>query len=95
MIESVTRKKSNLYAIRQTVKRETGTNIDIFEPWTKMFFLSQSKLSGDCRMPDGKKWCYHTAQAIIPAGSDIAKINAIIERDRPAGTLFLTPEILP
>lgn len=91
IVTTATRKKSNAYALRAIVKQELGVDVDIFEPWTKTFTLSKSKLSGGDKLPSGDYWCYHTAQVIAPSGTDLTAVMQVINTNKPAGTVFIAP----
>lgn len=85
----------NNYAIEQTIKELTGYDVRIFEPWTQIFTLSHSTLSGPDRLQDGKYYQHCLIQPLGQPGVDWAKVLPIIERNRAAGVLIYEPGYQP
>ena len=94
--EEVFRLRVNPLAIEDTIKRKTGHNVQIYEPWTDLFHLSESKLDHH-RMYDGDYWSPWIIQPVIQSYDNIKwdKVREIIERDRPAGVIPWWPEWVP
>ena len=94
--EEIFRLRVNPLAIEDTIKRKTGLDVQIYEPWKDLFILSESRLD-DHRMFDGKFWSPYIIQPRIESQDNIQwdKIRAIIERDRPAGVIPWLPEWVP
>lgn len=98
IIDEFYRARSNPVAMVKNVQRYTGAEIELFEPWTRMWTLSQSALSGgDDHFPSGDFYAYHWLQPISHNDHvDWPAILAVLNADRPAGTLLLgSATILP
>lgn len=91
MIEEVKRARSNPIAIIKNVKRLTGYDVEVREPWKELHVLSESPLDGSFHMQGGSIWQYHTAQIISRAGVDWDAVMFQANADRPAGTIYLDP----
>lgn len=94
--EEAFRLRVNPVAIENTIKRKTGQDVRLYEPWKDLFFLSESKLDTQ-RMYDGDFWSPHVFRPEISSYHNIKwdKIKAIIERDRPAGVIMYDPRWYP
>ncbi len=93
IIDEFYRARNNPVAMKKNVKRYTGADIELFEPWTQMWTLDQSRLSGnDGHLPSGNFYAYHWLQPIArQLGIDWQKILPVLNADRPAGTLLADP----
>jgi hypothetical protein len=93
IIDEFYRARNNPVAMKKNVKRYTGATIDLFEPWTQMWTLDQSRLSGnDGHFPSGNFYAYHWLQPIArQLGIDWQKILPVLIADKPAGTLLVDP----
>lgn len=93
IIDEFYRARNNPIAMKKNVKRYTGADVDLFEPWTRMWTLSQSTLSGgDDHLPSGDFYAYHWLQPVIhELGIDWPAVLSVLNADRPAGTLLLDP----
>lgn len=94
--EEAFRLRVNPVAIENTIKRKTGLDVRLYEPWKDLFFLSESKLDTQ-RMYDGDFWSPHVFRPEISSYHNVKwdKIKAIIERDRPAGVIMYDPRWYP
>lgn len=93
MIDELYRARNNPVAMRTNVQRLTGADIELFEPWTRMWTLSRSTLSGgDDHFPSGDYYAYHCLhpRARRP-GVDWTRVLPVLQADRPAGTLLIDP----
>ncbi len=92
IITEVMRNRSNKYALENAITDTIGLAVDIFEPWLYMFKLSHSRLSVDHHFQDGN---FYTRNVIQPQSlepvSDWSPILSLLGRDRPAGTIVLSP----
>jgi hypothetical protein len=86
IIDEVFRQRNSIGAIENNVHRYADARLDIYEPWRNMFRLSVSKFSGEDRLP-GTFYCYHIIQPVAPGWVDWPSALAVVEADRPAGTL--------
>lgn len=95
IIANITRKKSSVNGIRKAVKDATGAGIDVFEPWTKIFRVGASRLSGDHHLFDGQYYTHHVIQPVGTLGAvDWAAVMPVIDATKPAGVLVKQPKIL-
>lgn len=94
--EEAFRLRVNPVAIENTIKRKTGLDVRLYEPWKDLFYLSESKLDHH-RMYDGDFWSPHVFRPEISSYHNVKwdKIKAIIERDRPAGVIMYDPQWYP
>jgi|GEM_PF-2373646 len=90
------RPKSNKYALINAADALSGSKIDIYEPWTDLFFLSQSNLD-DQHTYDGDMWSPYVFRPQLRAQQNIkwAAITALFEKLRPAAVFQLPPEFIP
>jgi len=95
IIEEVKRSRSNPAAILRNIKRITGEDLELREPWKEIFLLNEHALSGNFHLQGAPIYEYHTAQLIARRGPEWSKIVPEAEADRPAGTLFLPPATHP
>ena len=93
IIDEFYRARNNPLAMKKNVKRYTGADVDLFEPWTRMWTLSQSTLSGgDDHLPSGDFYAYHWLQPVArQLGIDWSTVLPVLHADRPAGTLLADP----
>jgi len=95
MIDEIQRKRSNPAAIIQNVKRLTGYDVEVREPWKEIFTLSESRMDDDFHFQGAPIWQYHTAQLISRVGVKWHLVMPQAYADRPAGTLYLDPATVP
>ena len=90
------RPKSNKYALINAADALSGSKIDIYEPWTDLFFLSQSNLD-DQHTYDGDMWSPYVFRPQLRAQQNIKwhAITALFEKLRPAAVFQLPPEFIP
>lgn len=93
IIDEFYRARNNPVAMIKNVKRYTGADIELFEPWTRMWTLSRSTLSGgDDHLPSGDFYAYHWLQPVTrELGINWPAVLAVLNADRPAGTLLVNP----
>lgn len=91
--EEAFRLRVNGLAIEQAVLATTGETIRLNEPWRRMFALSESALSGDAHMQDGRYYTYHVIQPVGGDGTDWARVLPVIERNKAAGVDLYAPMI--
>ena len=93
IIDEVFRARNNPIAMVRNVQRYTGQTIELFEPWTHLWTLDQSTLSGgDDHLPSGDYWCYHTIQPVARRGGvNWQAVLSILRADKPAGTILMDP----
>lgn len=87
------RVRVNAHAIEAAIFDEAGYDVRILEPWVDIFTLDDSLLSGPHKMYDGERVGYHLIQPVAYQVFDWGPVLAIIERNRPAGVLVLTPRL--
>ena len=81
------RVRVNGHGIEQAILDATGWDVRIEEPWTEIFTLDQSLLSGPDRLYDGERYGYHLIRPYTSESVDWPTVLAIIERNRAAGVL--------
>lgn len=93
IVDEFYRARNNPAAMVQNVRRYTGADIELLEPWTRMWTLSRSGLSqGDDHLPSGDYYAYHWLHPIARRpGIDWQKVLPVLHADRPAGTLLIAP----
>lgn len=92
--EEAFRIRVNARAIEKAVKDILGYDILITEPWTEMFTLDVSQLSGTHRFHNGTDTGYCLIKPVSFGEVDWSKIMPIIYRNKAAGVLVLTPDVL-
>ena len=95
IIEEVRRARSSPAAILLNIKRLTGHDLTLREPWMEVFTLSGSALSGADHLQGAPTYEYHRAQLVSRVGIDWSGPMACAEADRPAGTLMMDPAVHP
>ena len=90
IVDELSRQRSNPVAMIRNVARYTGATIELFEPWTRMFILSQSRLSDVDHLPDAY-YNYHVVHPLAETSVDWTAILPVLNADRPAGTVILDP----
>lgn len=90
IIDEVWRKRNNDLAIEANIQRYTGATVDLFEPWRQMHILSRHRCSSAARLP-GSYYAYHILHPITEQAVDWAAVLAVIDADRPAGTVVWPP----
>lgn len=91
IVAETLRAKSNKYAIENAVLNITSTQIQITEPWQRIFRLDVSALSGSHALHDGVNVGYHLIRPIIPSNSDYDAVMAVIDKTRAAGVMVSRP----
>lgn len=86
--------RCNARAIELAIRDATGSDVRIEEPWTQIFKLDQSSLSGPDRFYDGEYIGYHLIKPTAKTNIDWPAVRAIIDRNRAAGVLVLGPELV-
>lgn len=88
------RLRVNPRAIEAAIKELTGKDVSILEPWQSSFVLDQSLLSGPDKMQDGQFVGPFLIQPQSVGSIDWSNVLPIVERNRPAGVLTLSPQVL-
>lgn len=91
IIEEVKRARSNPFAISANIRRITGYDIEVREPWKEFFVLSETPMDQDFHIQGAPIWQYHTAQLIARSGVKWPAILREAYADRPVGTIYLDP----
>lgn len=93
IIAETLRTRSNPAAMLRNLRRLTGLDLSIREPWREVFILGSSRLGHrDWHLQGAPIYQYHTLQVVADAGGvDWARVIAEVDADRPAGTLLLSP----
>ena len=91
MIEEIQRSRANPAAILRNIRRLTGHDLAVREPWQEVHYLSQSALSGQDHLQGAPIYEYHRMQLVARRGIDWTPVIREAEADRPAGTLMLPP----
>lgn len=91
--EEAFRIRVNALAIEKAIKDATGKDVRIEEPWGSMFRLDESALSGTSRLYDGERVGYHLIRPVSTTSIEWDDVLAVIERNRAAGVLVLSPEV--
>jgi len=91
IIEEVKRSRSSSAAILRNIRRLTGHDLALREPWKEVHYLSQSALSGQDHLQGAPIYEYHRIQLVARRGLDWPPVIREAEADRPAGTLMLPP----
>lgn len=96
MIVEVLRPKSNKIAIENAASAIAGVRVELYEPWTDLFYLSVSKLDNE-RTFNGHDWSPYVFRPIYRGYNNInwSRVLPVIEKLRPAGVLMLDPEWIP
>lgn len=87
------RPRSNPTAMRANIRRLTGLDVEVREPWRELFTIGVSELSGGDHLPDDREFGYHRIQLVARRAIDFTAPIREAEADRPAGTLLLPPAI--
>ncbi|NCU21737.1 UTRA domain-containing protein, partial [Candidatus Falkowbacteria bacterium] len=91
IIEEVKRSRASPAAILRNIRRLTGHDLALREPWQEVHYLSQSALSGLDHLQGAPIYEYHRMQLVARRGVDWTPVLREAEADRPAGTLMLPP----
>lgn len=96
MIVEVLRPKNNKVAIENAISEVAGARIELYEPWTDLFYLSVSKLDNE-RTYNGDDWSPYVFRPVYRGDHNInwSKVLPVIEKLRPAGVMPLYPEWYP
>lgn len=84
----------NGLAIEERIRKATGKTVEIFEPWTLMFTLDQSVLSGPDHVRDDVYYNYHVIQPRSRTPVDFSDVLPVVERNRAAGVVVYDPQVL-
>lgn len=95
IINETLRHRSNPAAILRNIKRLTGRDLEIREPWKEVAYLDQSALSGSDHLQGAPIYEYHTMQVVARQGLDWGPVLREAHADRPAGTIMLPPATHP
>lgn len=95
IIDETLRHRSNPAAILRNIKRLTGRDLEIREPWKEVAYLDQSALSGSDHLQGAPIYEYHTMQVVARQGLDWVPVLREVNSDRPAGTIMLPPATHP
>ena len=95
IIEEVKRSRSSPAAILRNIRRLTGQELALREPWQEVHYLSQSALSGLDHLQGAPIYEYHRMQLVARRGLDWLPVLREAEADRPAGTILLPPFTRP
>ena len=90
IIAEVFRARNTPIAIEQGVFASLGVTIELLEPWTRMFVVSGSRLSGRHALP-GSYYQYHVLHPVSSDPVHWPDALAEIDRLRPAGSLVWPP----
>ena len=91
IIEEIKRSRSSPAVILRNIRRLTGHDLALREPWKEVHYLSQSALSGQDHLQGAPIYEYHRIQLVARRGIDWTPVLREAEADRPAGTLMLPP----
>lgn len=96
IIVEVLRPKNNKIALENAASALVGDRVEIHEPWTDLFHLSDSRLDQE-RMYDGDIWSPYVFRPVYRGDNNIQwdKVIALLDRLRPAGVFQLSPEWVP
>lgn len=89
--EEAFRIRVNAIAIEKAIFDQTGFDVIIKEPWSEVFRLDESVLSGDHRFYDGSYTGYHLIQPTADTEVDWSVVMPIIMRNKAAGVVVLEP----
>lgn len=87
------RLRVNGIAIEQAILDRTGYDIEIREPWQKIFRSSMSVLSGADHFQDDRYYSYFVIQPVARGPVDWGKILPVVHRNRAAGIEVYSPAI--
>lgn len=85
--------RQNPRAIEIAIKDATGFDVRINEPWSSLFRLDESTLSGPDKFYDGEYVGYHLIQPEARGAINWPAVLEVINRNRAAGVLVLGPHI--
>ena len=91
ILREITRPRANWADIESAILESTGAAVHISEPYQELFILGESALSASDKFQDGNYCTYNVVRPVSAVPIDWTGPLAIIERDRPAGTLVLSP----
>ena len=96
LLYEILRPKSNKYALINAASAVAGQMIDIYEPWTDLFWLSDSHLDNE-HLYDGDEWSPYVFRPVLRSQNNInwTKVLALLDKIRPAAVFPLTPEWVP
>lgn len=83
----------NRFAIEQAIKDRTGYDVEIREPWRRMFTLDVSQLSGDHHFPDERFYSYFVIHPVARSSIDWSTVLPVIHRNRAAGIEVYSPSV--
>lgn len=88
------RVRNNAHAIELAIRDATGFDVRIEEPWTNIFKLDGSLLSGPDKFYDGETIGYHLIKPVARETIDWPAVLAVINKNRAAGVMVLGPQLL-
>ena len=91
IIAEVFRPRNTRIAIERGVAERFGVTLSLLEPWTWMFVVSGSRLSGRHALP-GSYYQYHVLHPTSIQAVSWPTVLAEIDRLRPAGSIVWTPK---
>jgi hypothetical protein len=91
IVQEVQRVRSSPAAMLRNIRRLTGHDLALWEPWRELHVVSQSPLSGTDHLQGAPIYEYHRIQLVARSGIDWTPVLREAEADRPAGTLMLPP----
>lgn len=87
------RVRNNARAIELAIRDATGFDVRIKEPWTNIFKLDGSLLSGPDKFYDGETIGYHLIQPVAREAIDWPSVRGVIEKNRAAGVMIVSPHL--
>ena len=95
ILREITRPRANWADIETAILESTGAAVHISEPYQELFTLDRSTLSGGSRFQDGSNTTFNVIRPIARTPLNWTGPLAVINRNRPAGTLVLPPIFAP
>lgn len=91
--EEAFRIRVNALAIEKAIKDRTGQDVEIREPWKRMFTLNSSALSGSDHLPDGRYYGYFLVHPVARGAVDWETVLEVIDRNLAAGIEVYSPAV--
>lgn len=95
IFEEILRPRNTPRGMEYTLRRRTGRDVRIVEPWQHVARWDQTTLGADQRFHDGMRWTWNLLQAASPEPGAWEEVQAIVDTDRPAGCVLLPPQWMP
>lgn len=92
IVSETLRARSNKYAIEKAILDATAKTVTIDEPWTRMFTLDVSELSGPDKIKDGETVGRNLIRPMSLTPIDWTDVIPVVRRNRAAGVLVLPPQ---